>query len=64
MDQVKVEISKSEYLRYLSNPAAYRRERETTIPLVWEKGYGWYGCECHESHGHYFRVDHVGDSCD
>lgn len=64
MDQVKKEISQAEYLSYVSNPAAYRREREKTIPVVWKCGYGWYGCECHESNGKYYRTDLVGESCD
>lgn len=64
MNKVTTEISKAEYLRYKSNPAAYRREREGLIPDAWVRGYGWYGCFCHESHGHYFRVDSIGNSCD
>lgn len=64
MDSMKKEISKEEYLKYVSNPAAYRRERRETVPTVWIIGYGYYGCECFESNGHYFRVDKVGSSCD
>ena len=64
MQGVKVEISKEEYMRYKFDPAQYRRERKETIPQVWVAGYGWYGVECHESNGHYYRVDQIGDSCD
>ena len=64
MNSEKKEISKAEYLKYVSNPAAYRRERKETIPRVWKKGYHWYGCECRESNGRYFRIDQVGGRCD
>lgn len=64
MQDVKVEISKEEYTRYKFDPAQYRRDREKTVPIVVLKGYGWYGVECHESNGHYYRVDKIGDSCD
>ena len=64
MQSMKKEVDKAEYLRYVSNPAAYRREREETIPIVWKCGYGWYGCEVVESNGHYYRIDKIGESCD
>ena len=64
MQNVKTEISKKEYLNYVSNPAAYRRERKERIHQTWIAGCGWYGVECHESNGRYFRVDQIGDSCD
>ena len=65
MRDVKQEITKKDYLKYQSNPAAYSRERHETIPIQWECGYGWYGCYCYESGtGHYYRVDRLGESCD
>ena len=65
MREVKMEISKDEYLRYESNPAAYNRERRETIPINMACGTGWYGCTCYKSiTGQYFRIDTVGDSCD
>lgn len=64
MQSMKKEISKAEYLRYISNSAAYRREREKTIPQCWAVGYGWYGVECVKSNDMYFRIDHIGNSCD
>ena len=64
MSDVRTEISKEEYLEYKANPSAYNRERRGKIPVNWFRGYGWYGCECYESHGHYYCVDKVGDSCD
>lgn len=65
MQTVTTRITKREYLRYTSDPAAYNREREKTIPVNWARGYGWYGCRCYESsNGQCYRDDRIGASCD
>lgn len=65
MNEVRTEISKTEYLKYTLNPAEYNRDRKETIPFNWAVGYGWYGCRCYESsNGHYYRLDSIGESCD
>lgn len=64
MRTIKTEVGKTDYLHYMSNPAAYNREREGTLPMCVTAGCGWYGCQVVESHGHYFRIDKVGESCD
>jgi hypothetical protein len=65
MQTITKKISKREYLEYVSNPAAYNKERKEHIPTVWACGYGWYGCTCYESsNGQYYRDDRIGGSCD
>lgn len=64
MEDIRREITDEEFEKYKKDPAAYRKERREEVPNAWICGYGYYGCDCYESGGHYYRVDHIGGSCD
>ena len=64
MDNITKEISGEEYAEYKKDPAAYRRKRRDEVPDIWVCAYGYYGCDCYEQGGRFYRVDHIGSFCD
>lgn len=64
MSIIKNEISKELYDQVKDVKGCDNRKKFFNIPIDWERGYGYYGCDVVARDDKYYVIHTIGSTCD